>query len=68
MYKPEKLLWFEQMLYNAPWARFSPYLIGVYTGYFLYQTKERKMSLNWVWLSNSTFIMRSWLSLMNSSH
>lgn len=34
----------------VPWVRFSPYLVGVITGYFMHRTNGKKLRIHWVWL------------------
>ncbi|CAL4064215.1 unnamed protein product, partial [Meganyctiphanes norvegica] len=32
-------------LYNGPWSRLSPYLIGLFTGYIIYKTANKKVTM-----------------------
>ncbi|CAL4114511.1 unnamed protein product, partial [Meganyctiphanes norvegica] len=36
---------FSFFLYNGPWSRMSPYLIGLWTGYIIYKTRNKKVTM-----------------------
>ncbi|VDK79756.1 unnamed protein product, partial [Anisakis simplex] len=44
---PEKTANYTQNVYFAPWLRFTPYVIGVFTGYFLQKTRGKQLHLHW---------------------
>uniref|UniRef100_A0A915AML5 Nose resistant-to-fluoxetine protein N-terminal domain-containing protein n=1 Tax=Parascaris univalens TaxID=6257 RepID=A0A915AML5_PARUN len=41
-----KLASYEQLVYYSPWIRFTPYVFGILTGYFLHKTREQKFTLH----------------------
>ncbi len=42
-------------LYGASWIRCTPYVIGVFTGFFLHKMKGKSIKMNWV--SNESKIL-----------
>uniref|UniRef100_A0A0M3ITF6 Acyl_transf_3 domain-containing protein n=1 Tax=Ascaris lumbricoides TaxID=6252 RepID=A0A0M3ITF6_ASCLU len=41
-----KVALYEQFMYYSPWIRFTPYVFGILTGYFLHKTKDQKLNLH----------------------
>ncbi|CAL4071880.1 unnamed protein product, partial [Meganyctiphanes norvegica] len=41
----DKMEDFYFFLYEGPWSRFSPYLIGLFTGYIIYKTANKKVTM-----------------------
>lgn len=39
---------FMRKAYMMPVARFSPYLVGILTGYFMHKTSKRRLRMQWV--------------------
>ncbi|VDD90190.1 unnamed protein product [Enterobius vermicularis] len=46
----KKLIHYDNLVYYSVWNRCTPYLIGIYTGYFLFKTKNKKLHLHWAYI------------------
>jgi hypothetical protein len=38
---------YSKNLYEAPWVRCTPYVIGIFVGYFLHRMRNKKLPIRW---------------------
>lgn len=43
-------------IYASPFIRFTPYLVGIFTGYYLQRTSGKRFELNWL------FVISAWIA------
>uniref|UniRef100_A0A158R3R7 NRF domain-containing protein n=1 Tax=Syphacia muris TaxID=451379 RepID=A0A158R3R7_9BILA len=59
----KELVWnFEKYIYKAPWIRFTPYLLGLFAGHFLFTLRNKTFRLHWavvciLWILNGTIAL-----------